>query len=85
MSLIQSFNLKVESPIQEFLKLDSEILEHSSTYFTHLPNDSDSFTDFFLCKCFDLYLKFLKANLKTTLDLSIPVYGFLLKRLVVLA
>ena len=44
-----------------------------------------SFTYFFLCKCLDLYLKFIQANLKTTLDLSIPVYGFLLKRLVVLA
>ena len=45
---------------------------------------SFSFTDFFLCKCSDLYL-FLKENLKSTADLSIPVSRSLLKRFVVLA
>ena len=86
---IQPFNLRFESKIQEFLILD---LEKSRTFFNlfYLPNDSDSFVIqfhwFFSCaNALTFTLKFPEANLKSTSDLSIPVYGFLLKRLVVLA
>ena len=86
---IQPFNLRFESKIQEFLILD---LEKSRTFFNlfYLPNDSDSFyhsvPPIFLCANALIFtLKFIKANLKSTADLSIPMSRFLVKHLVVLA